>query len=590
MYCVRSVVASLLVATLGIAAPALADNVNNDTASGRAEQTVDLAVGASLSVRYWIEATGGSGDPQGGCNANDGTSPTVVPRITLDGGPSDGVTFSPPSHTFTACRVAQTFNDRTFTFTAREPGFYRVDATVSDPNTGPGAGTYKTFQSVYHINVADTRDSTPPTIHTPGSVGPVEGNALGGAVVTYAASAQDTFDGAVAPSCSPPSGSLFPVGTTTVTCTATDAAGNVASSSFAVTVVDTVPPSIDAPAPLGPVEGNALGGSTVNWPGPTAVDTVAGPVPVSCDRINGSLFPLGTTVVACTATDGTNTASVSFSVTVVDTTAPTVSVSSDLGPIEGNTLGGATVSFDPPTASDVVWGTVDATCDANAGDVFSVGTTVVTCSATDGSGNTGSQRFAIEVVDTTPPALTLPGPISAVATRSSGADVSYSASAYDIVDGNLAVTCGPSAGAFALGTTIVGCSATDVAGNRASASFTVSVTYCWDGFLSPIPKHGAPRFKLGSTVPVKFKLCGASAGIADATAKLTLAKVTDEVEGPRFAAKSTSQATSGNLFRYDATDDQYIFNAATKGLAAGTYALHADLGDGVDHTVRIVVG
>ena len=38
------------------------------------------------------------------------------------------------------------------------------------------------------------------------------------------------------PTCSPQSGSLFQIGTTTVTCTATDSAGNVATNSFTVTV------------------------------------------------------------------------------------------------------------------------------------------------------------------------------------------------------------------------------------------------------------------------------------------------------------------------------------------------------------------
>ncbi|MEK6289352.1 MAG: FG-GAP-like repeat-containing protein, partial [Acidobacteriota bacterium] len=55
------------------------------------------------------------------------------------------------------------------------------------------------------------------------------------AVATFAPVAGDTCPG-VTPVCSPPSGSCFAVGTTTVTCTATDESGNTATCSFTVTV------------------------------------------------------------------------------------------------------------------------------------------------------------------------------------------------------------------------------------------------------------------------------------------------------------------------------------------------------------------
>ncbi len=59
-------------------------------------------------------------------------------------------------------------------------------------------------------------------------------------MVTYTSTATDLVDGPLTPTCTPPSGSLFPVGTTTVTCTATDSEGNPATGSFTVTV--TAPP------------------------------------------------------------------------------------------------------------------------------------------------------------------------------------------------------------------------------------------------------------------------------------------------------------------------------------------------------------
>jgi hypothetical protein len=64
-------------------------------------------------------------------------------------------------------------------------------------------------------------------------------NATGpaGAVVSYAPPAASDNAPGVTVACAPPPGSTFPVGSTTVTCTATDASGNTASSTFNVTVI-----------------------------------------------------------------------------------------------------------------------------------------------------------------------------------------------------------------------------------------------------------------------------------------------------------------------------------------------------------------
>jgi hypothetical protein len=105
--------------------------------------------------------------------------------------------------------------------------------------------------------------------------------------------------------------------------------------------------------------------------------------------------------------------------------------------------------------------------------------------------------------------------------------------------------------------------------------------------LAPIKADGSSVFKAGQTVPVKFQLTGASAGVTDASIVLLVAKVSNSVVGTEEAADSTSNATEGNLFRYDATSGQYIFNLSTKELTPGTYQLRIDAGDGVPHTVLI---
>jgi hypothetical protein len=133
----------------------------------------------------------------------------------------------------------------------------------------------------------------------------------------------------------------------------------------------------------------------------------------------------------------------------------------------------------------------------------------------------------------------------------------------------------------------VNCTASDAAGNTAHASFTVQMQYGWSEILQPINADGSSVFKLKSTVPVKFQLIGASAGITNAVATLTLAKISATTTGTDMEAVSTAAATTGNAFRYDATSGQYIFNLATNGLSTGTWRLTIDLHDGVSRTVII---
>lgn len=78
-------------------------------------------------------------------------------------------------------------------------------------------------------------DNFPPIVTVPSNI-VVKATSAAGAVVTYDASATDTIDGPLTPTCAPVSGSTFAPGATTVTCTATDASGKTGSASFQVTV------------------------------------------------------------------------------------------------------------------------------------------------------------------------------------------------------------------------------------------------------------------------------------------------------------------------------------------------------------------
>jgi predicted metallo-beta-lactamase superfamily hydrolase len=315
-------------------------------------------------------------------------------------------------------------------------------------------------------------DSTPPIVTVPANI-TAEATGPGGATVTFTASANDLVDGPITPSCSPVSGSTFPIGTTTVTCSATDAHGNTGSNSFSVIVVDTTPPAVAVPGNI-TKEATGATGAVATFT-VTASDLVDGSVAVTCSPASGATFGLGTTTVTCSATDTHgNTGSGSFSVTVVDTTSPTVTVPANIT-TEATGPSGAVVTFSA-SASDLVDGAITPSCSPASGSTFALGTTTVTCTATDAHGNLGSASFSVTVVDTTPPSVTVPAAITTEATGPSGAVVTFSASATDIVDGPVAVNCSSASGStFALGTTTVNCSAIDAHGNTGSASFSVIV-------------------------------------------------------------------------------------------------------------------
>jgi hypothetical protein len=212
-----------------------------------------------------------------------------------------------------------------------------------------------------------------------------------GAVVNYTAPTVDPICGTV--TCSPASGSFFPKGTTPVTCHTT--AGSTCS--FNVTVNDSQPPTITCPANIVASNDPNQCGAVVNYTAPTASDNCPG-VTVSCLPASGSFFPKGATTVTCTATDAaSNTATCSFTITVNDTQPPSIACPANITVETAPGSNSANVDYDLPKVSDNCPG-VTASYDIPSGSSFPAGTTTVTGTATDSSGNTATCSFTVTVV------------------------------------------------------------------------------------------------------------------------------------------------------------------------------------------------
>ena len=167
--------------------------------------------------------------------------------------------------------------------------------------------------------------------------------------------------------------------------------------SFRLAVVTNTAPVLMFPADQ-TIEGDRAGGWTAVDAGVTATDAEDDPDPTPvCSPAAGEVLPLGLTTVSCSVTDsGGRTDSGSFALTIVDTTAPSLVVSGDQA-VTTDDPAGATLAYQLPVAADVVDGDPDVSCSPLAGVVIPVGTTTVTCSAIDDSGNRRSGSFDVVV-------------------------------------------------------------------------------------------------------------------------------------------------------------------------------------------------
>jgi subtilase family serine protease len=267
-----------------------------------------------------------------------------------------------------------------------------------------------------------------------------------------------------------------------VTLTVTDFSGNSASAIAEMQVLDSLPPVISGiPEDIEVSNDPDKCGAIVEWTVPTVDDNCdISSFEQSAGPENGSLFPVGDTMVEYAATDTSgNTTTASFTVTVNDTQVPVISgmpedivVNNDAG------LCSANVTWDAPSAAD--------NCDVDSfasnwdpGDAFPVGTTIVTYTATDIHGNKQTASFEVVVTDSELPVINgMPEDIavnndadlcSAIVTwdapsAADNCDVESFGSDWDPGD------------AFPVGTTIVTYTATDIHGNKQTASFEVVVT------------------------------------------------------------------------------------------------------------------
>src|SRR2546427_5646081 len=306
------------------------------------------------------------------------------------------------------------------------------------------------------------KDTTPPSILVPKDITIEATNLKDNVVNIEKANATDAVSVTSVISDAP---SIFPIGKTAITWTATDEAGNKANATQIVDVVDTTAPKITSPKDIR-AEATSLTDNTLELGNATATDIE----PVTITNNSTKAFPLGKTVVLWTATDEAgNKANATQIVDVVDTTAPKITPPPKIE-IEATSLNDSIIQLGTPTVTDLQQITVTN----NAPKTFQLGMTTVTWTAMDASGNTANATQSVIVKDTTPPSILVPKDITIEATNLKDNVVNIEkANATDAVSVISVISDAPSI--FPIGKTAITWTATDEAGNKANATQIVDV-------------------------------------------------------------------------------------------------------------------
>jgi len=291
--------------------------------------------GAGLLQTELYDPTIGTWSPTGNL-----TLPTAIPMVSLL--PDGQVLLTGGFYAGGFLNISEIYNPSSGTWSntgSMSQGRIYGTATLLPDGTvlvaGGDGGTSSEptplYESEFYGESAQ-QDTTPPTLSLPGTM-TVNATDASGATVTYAVTATDPDNASanLTITCTPPSGSTFPIGTTTVSCSASDSAGNSASGSFQVIVQDTFPPVLSLPGNLIVNATNSAGVSVTYTV--TASDPLypASSLTISCSSASGSVFPIGTTTVSCSATDPAgNSATGSFQVVVVGAAGQLVSLDSQI--------------------------------------------------------------------------------------------------------------------------------------------------------------------------------------------------------------------------------------------------------------------
>ena len=408
----------------------------------------------------------------------------------------------------TVCTIATLAINETAVFSIT----YNINAATPDgtelSNTATVTSTTSELHNADNTAVATTTVTAGAdtcTVTCPGDITQAADPGQCTAIVNYSP-ATGTGGNCAPIQCSPPAGSTFPSGTTTVTCAGET--GDPCSFRITVTGNDTEAPAIICPANVTDEVAPGGSGTRVDYPEPETSDNCS-TVTTSCTPASGSIFPTGTTTVTCTATDASsNSANCSFTVTIVESVvacllscSPDITRSVDAGQCT------ATVTYSQPSTTGDSCGQV--VCSPASGSTFPIGQTVVNCTGGEGA----SCSFTVTVTETVPPSITHCASNKVIVVgedcMASIPDLTGEVVATDNCSAITIVQSPPPGAQAEVGTTIVTIRVSDESGNESTCTATVQVVD------STVPVISCPA---NITIVDNAPACGAMVSPGPATA------------------------------------------------------------------------
>ncbi|MBW6491252.1 MAG: HYR domain-containing protein [Lentimicrobium sp.] len=281
----------------------------------------------------------------------------------------------------------------------------------------------------------------------------------------------------------------YPIGTTIVIWTSTDACGNSSTCEMTVTVVDNEDPQITCPEDITVNNDQGVCEAYVTVPEPEVSDNceISSVTNSYTQTVNASaIYPVGTTVVVWTVVDEYgNSATCTMNVTVVDNEAPTIICPEDIAVNTDTGVCGADVTVPQPVVSDNCG--IESLVNSfngtdNASGFYPAGTTIVTWIVTDIHGNTAECSMNVVVADNEAPVIICPEDV-AVNTDPGVCEANVTVSQPEVSD-----NCGiesivndyngtsDASGIYPVGTTTVSWIVTDIHGLTAECSMVITVT------------------------------------------------------------------------------------------------------------------
>ncbi|HRI27348.1 MAG TPA: HYR domain-containing protein, partial [Chitinophagales bacterium] len=505
-------------------------------------------VGSNTVTLTTVNSVGNSSTCSATVTITDQIPPQITcpPNINTTTQPNlcgANLTITPPTPADNCSIIALT---NSVTGNANASGFYPGGITTVVYTTVDASGNTDTCS--FNINITDNQ---PPVFTCPPNM------------VKSAADCFEPFNwttptasdncGVVSVLPDSPSGSLFGIGATTITYTATDVWGNTATCSFTATLNDVTPPDLVCPQNINLSTQGQTCQATATWAVPSPTDNCSAVSLTNASHMPGAIFNTGTVTVSYAAADSwNNTSSCTFTITVADTTPPFIDCPGNKTlPTTPGTCH-AFVTVDDFFASDncgalTVINNINGTNDA--GGIYPLGATTVTYLATDAVGNTNICTFNITIFDAQAPAVTCP---ANVVQPLSGANCFAivtvpPATATDNCLGVVALSnsltgTANASGAYLVGVTTVTYTAADVAGNTVTCNFTVSVLEQTPPVIAACPPN--------ISKPVVAGTCSATATWNTPVATDNCSVVTLSVSVPSGSSFNTGVST----VTYTATD------------------------------------